>query len=150
MRTRARTELRGRALSSGRFGYGLRAAELVEEAAELEQEASDVVEAAYYEAMDTMFGMCGNEGQESIFNSQVIPAFAREVANTELDDNWNDVNIGEYMAFMGEIVAEGNDIMSRAYGEANGLINEAEDAAEEAEELGDEEDFDEETGEFRF
>jgi hypothetical protein len=139
MRTNARTQLRIRA---GRRGFGARAAELVEEAAELEQEAQDVVEAAFYEAMDTMYGMCGNPGQESIFSSQIVPAFAEEVGNTSLDESWGNVDIGEYMAFMGEIVAEGNAIMSAAYDEANSLTDEASDAAGEAEEL-DEGDFEE-------
>jgi hypothetical protein len=143
MRQNARTQLKVRA---GRRGFGARAAELVEEAAQLEQKAQDVVEAAFYEAMDTMYGMCGNAGQESVFSSQVVPAFAEEVGNTALDESWGNVDIGEYMAFMGEIVEEGNAIMAAAYDEANSLVDEASDAAGEAEEL-DEEEIDEETGE---
>lgn len=122
MRSRARSALRSR--TAGRYGE---AEELAEELGELHEEAGETVEAAYYEAMDTMYNMCANEGQETVFFDQVIPAFAEEMANTQIDEQWNDVSIGQYMVFMGEIVEEGNAIMREAFGEANSLASEAED-----------------------
>lgn len=124
----ARKELRAAAIArQSRIKIlGIRVAELVEEAAELEQQANDIVEAAYYEAIDTMQDMIGNAGQQTVFNDHVIPAFASTLASTEIGDNWDDVNIGEYMSFMGEIVAEGNAIMEKAYEEAQSLTLDAE------------------------
>lgn len=138
----SRTILRTAGLVAGRTGLGVRAAEIVEEAAELQQRAIDIVEAAYYEAMDTMFNMVGNAGQETVFNEYVIPSFAEALAQSEIEYGWDDVDIGEYMAFMGEIVSEGNAIMSQAFDEASSLIDEASDAEASI----DEEMFDEETG----
>lgn len=135
-RNSARSSLRSSAvrIRGVRTVLGARAAELVEEAAELEQRANDIVEAAYYEAISTMQDMIGNPGQQTVFNEQVIPAFAEGVANTSIEEGWDDVDIGEYMAFMGEIVAEGNAIMEAAYQEAQSLAAEAEDIESEIEE----------------
>jgi hypothetical protein len=123
MRNNARSILR----ASTRGLYGA-ASELAEEIGELYEEAGQIVEAAFYEAMDTMYGMCGNAGQESVFFSYVMPAFGDEMSNTEIGEQWNDVDIGEYMYFMGEIVEAGNAIMSEAFDEAASLQGEAEDA----------------------
>jgi len=129
MRRAARSAL---AAAGGRWGL---ADDLAEEIGELYEEASEMVESSFYEAMDTMYGMCGNAGQETVFFDYVIPEFAAEMENTELGENWNDVDIGEYMAFMGEIVETGNAIMSEACDEASGLVDEADDAEADLEEL---------------
>jgi hypothetical protein len=123
MRNRARSVLRG--ASGGRYGL---LSELAEEIGELYEEASQIVEAAFYEAMDTMYGMCGNAGQESVFFNHVMPEFADAMDSTEIGDDWPDVDIGEYMYFMGEIVEAGNAIMSEAFSEAASLKGEADDA----------------------
>jgi hypothetical protein len=135
-RNNAKSSLRSSAIRSRGFRtqLGVRTAELVEEAAELEQRAGDIIEAAYYEAIDTMQGMIGNAGQQTVFNDHVIPAFADGVATTSIQEGWDDIDIGEYMSFMGEIVAEGNAIMSAAYDEAQSLAAEAEDIESEIEE----------------
>jgi len=122
MRNRARSVLRG--ASAGRYGA---LSELAEEIGEIYEEASQIVEAAFYEAMDTMYGMCGNAGQESVFFNYVISDFADAMDSTEIGDDWPDVDIGEYMVFMGEIVEAGNAIMSEAFDEAASLKGQAED-----------------------
>lgn len=73
-----------------------------------------IIQSGLAEALDTMEGMCGNAGQTTVFNDHVEPAF-RENAQADVESGWEDVNIGEYMDFMGEIVAEGNSIMEAAY-----------------------------------
>jgi hypothetical protein len=130
MRNTARSVLRS--ASRGRYAA---ASELAEEIGELYEEASEIVEGAFYDAMDTMYGMCGNAGQVSVFFSYVMPDFATEMSNTEIGERWNDVNIGEYMYFMGEIVEAGNNIMSEAFDEAAGLKGEADDAEADLESL---------------
>jgi hypothetical protein len=130
MRSRARSVLR----TATRGFYGL-ADELAEEIGELYEEASEIVEAAFYTAMDTMYEMCGNAGQETVFFDAVIPAFADEMDNTEIGEQWGDVDIGEYMVFMGEIVEAGNAIMAEAFDEAASLKDEADDAEADLEEL---------------
>jgi vacuolar-type H+-ATPase subunit H len=100
-------------------------------------EAREVVNEALQEALATMEGMCANEGQLSVFGSYVAPAF--EDAKGSVDNGWTDVDIGEYMDFMGEIVEEGNSIMSDAYDEAQEILSELEEEIEG--------EFDEETGE---
>ncbi len=123
MRNNARSILRG--ATGGRYGV---LSELAEEIGELYEEASQIVEAAFYEAMDTMYGMCGNAGQESVFFNYVMSDFADAMDSTEIGDDWPDVDIGEYMVFMGEIVEAGNAIMSEAFDEAASLKGEADDA----------------------
>jgi hypothetical protein len=145
MRINATGKLRSARISSARIARAA-AEELAEEAAELAEEAGDTIIQAYYQAMDTMFGMCGNAGQETVFNDKVIDAFVEGISNSDPEYGWEDVNIGEYMDFMGEIVEEGNGIMSDAYDEAGSLLAEAEDIESEIEDL-EEGEFDEETGE---
>jgi hypothetical protein len=130
MRNRARSVLRS--ATAGRYGA---LSELAEEIGELYEEASQIVEAAFYEAMDTMYGMCGNAGQESVFFNHVMPAFADAMDSTEIGDDWPDVDIGEYMYFMGEIVEAGNAIMAEAFDEAASLKGEADDAEADFESL---------------
>jgi hypothetical protein len=100
-------------------------------------EARELVNEALEEALGTMEGMCGNEGQLSVFSDYVAPAF--EASKGAIEDGWNDVDIGEYMDFMGEIVEEGNSIMSDAYEEAQEILSELEEEIEG--------EIDEETGE---
>lgn len=93
-------------------------------------EARDVVKQGLSDALSSMEGMIGNSGQQTVFNDYVVPAFEENVGSIE--DGWTDVDIGEYMDFMGEIVEEGNGIMSDAYEEAQAILSELEEAAEEA------------------
>jgi hypothetical protein len=93
-------------------------------------EARAVVAEGYQEAISTMSGMIGNAGQQTVFNDYVQPAFAANLGPVE--DGWEDVDIGDYMAFMGEIVEEGNQIMADAYDLAQEILSELEEAAEEA------------------
>ena len=98
-------------------------------------EAREVKREGLSDALSTMEDMIGNAGQQTVFNDYVEPAF-RENAQASINDGWEDVDIGEYMDFMGEIVDEGNSIMADAYEEAQEILSEAEEAAEGA---GDEE-----------
>ena len=91
-------------------------------------EAREVVNEAFEEALSTMEGMVGNAGQQTVFNDYVVPAF--EDAKGPIEEGWNEVDIGEYMDFMGEIVEEGNSIMSDAYDEAQEILSELEEEAE--------------------
>jgi hypothetical protein len=91
-------------------------------------EARELVNEALQEALGIMEGMCGNEGQLSVFGDYVAPAF--EDAMGPIEDGWNDVDIGLYMDFMGEIVEEGNGIMSDAYDQAQEILSELEEEAE--------------------
>jgi hypothetical protein len=92
-------------------------------------EARELVREAYNDALDTMESMVGNEGQQVVFNDYVVPAF-RE-ARGPVKDGWIEVDIGEYMDFMGEIVEEGNSIMLEAYEEAQEMLSELEEFADE-------------------
>lgn len=107
------------------FSAGLEAAVAIEEAREIVREGLS-------DALSTMQGMVGNEGQESVYQSYVEPAFKDAIGPVE--DGWPGVDIGEYMDFMGEIVEEGNMIMEEAYEMAQEILSEAEEALEEAEE----------------
>lgn len=98
------------------------------------EEAREIVDQGLQDALSTMEGMVGNEGQASVFENYVAPAF--EDAKGPINDGWPGVDIGEYMDFMGEIVGEGNSIMEEAYGEAQEILSEIEEALEEAEEEG--------------
>jgi len=92
-------------------------------------EAREVIREGLSNALDTMADMVGNEGQGVVFDDYVEPAF---IENTgPIRDGWSDVDIGEYMDFMGEIVDEGNSIMSDAYSEAEDILSEIEEALEE-------------------
>lgn len=93
-------------------------------------EAKEVVDEGFSDAISTMEGMTGNAGQDSVLNSYVIPAF--EANKGPINEGWSDVDIGEYMDFMGDIVNEGNEIMAAAYDEAQEILSELEELAEEA------------------
>lgn len=75
------------------------------------------------EALGVMEGMLGNEGQQSVYDDYVVDAF-QENAQAKPSEGWEDVDIGEYMDFMGEIVDEGNGIMADAYAEAQEIEEE--------------------------
>lgn len=94
-------------------------------------QAREVIKEGLQQALSTMEDMVGNPGQQSVFNSYVVPQFT-ENAQAPIDDGWEDVDIGEYMDFMGEIVGEGNQIMAEAYALAQEILSEYEEAAEEA------------------
>lgn len=73
-----------------------------------------IIKSGLEDALSTMEGMTGNAGQDTVYIDYVEPAF-KENAQADVEDGWEDVDIGEYMDFMGEIVAEGNSIMQDAY-----------------------------------
>jgi hypothetical protein len=98
------------------------------------EEAREVIREGFVDALSTMEGMVGNEGQQSVYDDYVVPEF--EAAVGPINEGWPGVDIGEYMDFMGEIVEEGNTIMEEAYGVAQELLSEIEEALEEAEEEG--------------
>ena len=98
------------------------------------EEARDIIQQGLSDALSTMEGMVGNEGQASVFENYVAPAF--EDAVGPIRDGWPGVDIGEYMDFMGEIVEEGNSIMEEAYDYAQEILSEIEEALEEAQEEG--------------
>ena len=92
-------------------------------------EAKQLIIEGYEDAISTMESMVGNEGQQTIFETYVIPEFEANLG--PIKDGWTDVDIGDYMDFMGDIVGEGNDIMGDAYSEAQDLLSEIEEAIEE-------------------
>lgn len=91
-------------------------------------EVQEIINSAFEDALSTMESMVGNEGQQSIFDTYVVEAFRDN--KTSIKEGWTDVDIGDYMDFMGDIVGEGNDIMAEAYAEAEELLNEIEEQAE--------------------
>jgi hypothetical protein len=92
-------------------------------------EARSVVRQGLEEALSVMEGMVGNAGQATVFKDYVEPEF-RANAQADIEDGWEDVDIGEYMDFMGEIVGEGNQIMADAYALAQEILSELEEALE--------------------
>lgn len=88
--------------------------------------AREIVQEGLREALATMANMCGNPGQDSVYNDYVKPAFIENIGPVK--EGWSDVDIGEYMDFMGEIVDEGNSIMNQAYEDAQAAIDEAEES----------------------
>lgn len=101
-------------------------AELIEEAASLLEEAEAIILAAYVEALTTMGSMVANAGQASVYQSDIIPGFEEAFGQSDPQDGWPDVDVGQYMAFVGEIVEAGNQIMEAAYQDAAQLILDAE------------------------
>jgi hypothetical protein len=95
-----------------------------------DQSAKQIVQEALQESFDVMESMIGNEGQQSVYENYVQEAFY-ESAQGDIENGWEEVDIGEYMEFMGEIVAEGNNIMSDAYEYANEVLAESADFSEE-------------------
>jgi hypothetical protein len=104
-----------------------------------EQAGKQIIREALGEALSTMESMIGNSGQTTVFNDYVVEAFM-DAAQADVEDGWEDVDIGEYMDFMGEIVEEGNNIMADAYDYAAEIGAEDADFSEDAD--SDEIDFD--------
>lgn len=74
----------------------------------------EIVQSGLEEALSIMQGMCVNEGQNSVFNDYVEPQFKQNAMN-DVESGWENVDVGQYMDFMGAIVAEGNSIMEATY-----------------------------------
>ena len=96
--------------------------------------ANSVINSGLADALDTMDGMIGNAGQQTVYNSYVIDAFKDARGSAGPGDSWPGVDIGEYMDFMGIIVEEGNNIMEEAYEEAAEILNEEPEESEDFEE----------------
>jgi hypothetical protein len=89
-------------------------------------EARAIIKQGLSDALSTMQGMIGNPGQQTVYNDYVVEAF-KENAQGDIEDGFEDIDIGEYMDFMAEIVNEGNAIMAEAYQEAQDILSEAEE-----------------------
>lgn len=74
----------------------------------------EIIRSGLEDALSTMEGMLGNTGQETIYADYVVQAFM-ENAQSDVESGWEDVELDDYMDFMGEIIAEGNAIMQDAY-----------------------------------
>ena len=98
---------------------------------------SFIIENGLQDALSTMESMPGNEGQMSIYENYVAPAFIDTAQGTLAGDGWPGIDIGDYMDFMGEIVEAGNQIMEEAYDYAAWIEGDSSAG----------EDIDEETGE---
>ena len=92
-------------------------------------EARNVIKEGLEESLQVMGDMVGNAGQQTVYTDYVVPEF-KSNAQADIEDGWEDVDIGEYMDFMGEIVAEGNLIMATAYQIAEAILSELEEAIE--------------------
>lgn len=103
------------------------------------QNAKQVIEEGLSAALSTMESMIVNEGQTSVFESTIAPAFESN-ANASPEDGWEDVTGDPYSDFMGEICEAGNQIMEAAYDYAQEILADQESY--------DEDEMDEETGEF--
>jgi hypothetical protein len=105
--------------------------------------SKEVINEGLQEALDTMEGMCANEGQITVFESYLSPDFEREAAANSPTEGWPGVDAGPYSDFMGEIAEAGNQIMEAAYEYAQEILAQTEDYDEDAiAELGDEAEFD--------
>lgn len=102
-------------------------------------DAQQVIEEGLSAALGTMESMIANEGQTSVFQSTIAPAFESN-ANASPDDGWEDVTGDPYSDFMGEICEAGNQIMQAAYDYAQEILADQESY--------DEDEMDSETGEF--
>jgi hypothetical protein len=110
--------------------------ELAEYSEELQEEAYAIIISAWFDAIDTMFMMTANAGQETVFENYVIPYFSFALEQVDpKDPEWPDVDIGEYMYFMGEIVETGNQIMNEACQEAEDMASEIDDIDDAIEEV---------------
>lgn len=88
-----------------------------------------IVMEALEEVLDLLPSMCANEGQTSVIESTVIPMFKENTsAGLSNDYEWEDVDAGEYMDFVGEIVDEGNMIMEDAFSQAQEMQMELEES----------------------
>ncbi len=81
-----------------------------------------IISAGLQEALFEMESMVGNAGQQSVYDSDVEEAFRYQRSQTRPGDEWIDIDIGDYMVFMGQIVEVGNDIMYDACERAAQLL----------------------------
>jgi tellurite resistance protein len=81
----------------------------------VESIGNEIIASAFDDALSEMQGMCANEGQLSVFENTVVAEFENSLSSSSTESGWDNVDIGEYMDFMGEIVEAGNSIMSSAY-----------------------------------
>jgi hypothetical protein len=102
-------------------------------------DAKEIISEGLQEALSTMESMVVNEGQTSVFESTLGPAF-EDAAQASPEDGWDDVSADPYSDFMGEICEAGNQIMQAAYDYAQEVLSD--------EESYDEDEMDPETGEF--
>jgi hypothetical protein len=102
-------------------------------------DAKEIIKEGLDEALSTMELMIVNEGQTSVFQSTLAPAF-ESAAQASPEDGWDDVSADPYSDFMGEICEAGNQIMEAAYEYAQEVLAD--------EESYDEDEMDSETGEF--
>lgn len=84
--------------------------------------ARQIIENALVEALETMKRMPANEGQKAVYDDEIISGFNESQANSSIQSGWINVDIGDYMTFMGKIVSTGNAIMNRAYALARQLV----------------------------
>lgn len=83
--------------------------------------AQQIIESALLRAKETMKSMCANEGQTSVIINSIIPDFELN-AYASPEEGWQDVDAGEYMTFVGQIVEAGNSIMKAAYTIARKIV----------------------------
>lgn len=102
-------------------------------------DAKEIIAEGLQEALSTMELMIVNEGQTSVFDSSIAPAF-ESAAQASPEDGWDEVSADPYSDFMGEICEAGNQIMEAAYEYAQEVLAD--------EESYDEDEMDSETGEF--
>lgn len=102
-------------------------------------DAKEIINEGLQEALSTMESMVVNEGQTSVFESTIAPAF-ESAAQASPEDGWEDVSGDPYSDFMGEICEAGNQIMEAAYEYAQEVLADDESY--------DEDEMDSETGEF--
>lgn len=84
--------------------------------------AQAIINQGLEEALGTMEGMVGNEGQRSVYDNYVVEAFTEQRSQTPVGAEWENIDIGDYMVFMGEIIEVGDDIMYDAYEAAASLV----------------------------
>jgi hypothetical protein len=84
--------------------------------------AQAIINQGLEEALGTMEGMVGNEGQQSVYDNYVVEAFTEQRSQTPVGEDWENIDIGDYMVFMGDIIEVGDDIMYDAYEEAALLV----------------------------
>jgi hypothetical protein len=102
-------------------------------------DAQEIINEGLQAALDTMESMISNEGQRSVFDSAIAPAF-EDAAQASPEDGWDTVSADPYSDFMGEICEAGNQIMEESYEYAQEVLAD--------EESYDDDEFDPETGEF--
>jgi hypothetical protein len=92
-----------------------------------------IINEALQEVIELMPSMCANEGQLSVIENDAILMFIKNTAEgIQNDYEWEDVDLGDYMDFVGEIVTEGNIIMENAFAQAKEMEEEINEAIQEA------------------